>query len=390
MNDLTFNQSSVLLNAVFQQATGQSAAAVTDTGSFVTLAQKTLMCGYDNIIGAISQVLGRTIFSIRPYNRKFKGLQVSEQKWGYITRKLTSVDKPFEDDARFTLTDGQSVDDFTVNKPDVLQVNFYGQNLLQKSVTIFKDQLDNAFTGPDQFGSFMAMIMQNISDMFEQAYEIQARLLLANLITGRTLSNPAGSVIHLVTEYKTLVGDNTLTLADLRKPDKYPAFMKWIYARVATLTALMTERSHMFHVNITNKAVARHTPLDKQKVYLLASERFGLEAQVLADTYHDNYLKYADVETVNFWQAIQFPSQIIAKPSYLAADGTITYSENNITLNNVFGVIFDEDTLGYTVMNRYQLATRMNAKAAFTNLFYHQTLRFWQDDTENAMILLLD
>lgn len=389
MNDLTFNQSSVLLNAVFQQATGQTAAAVTDTGSFVTLAQKTLMCGYDNIINAISQVLGRTIFSIRPYNRKFKGLQVSEQKWGYITRKLTSVDKPFENDARFTLTDGQAVDHYTVNKPDVLQVNFYGQNLLQKSITIFRDQLDNAFQGPEQFGSFMAMVMQNITDMFEQAYEIQSRLLLANLITGRTLSSAAGSVVHLVTEYNAEV-NGTYTLADLRKPENYPAFMKWVYKRVATLTALMTERSHMFHVNITNKEVARHTPYDKQKVYLFAAERFGMEAQVLADTYHDNYLKYSDVETVNYWQAIQSPSQIIAKPSYMAADGTITYSENNVTLGNVFGVIFDEDTLGYTVMNRYQLATPMNAKGAYSNIFWHQTLRWWQDDTENAMILLLD
>lgn len=392
-NELTFQQSATLLNAVASQATGTANATAIDTSSFVTQAQMVLSAGYDNIIGAISQVLGRTIFSIRPYNRKFKGLQVSEQKWGYITRKLTSVDKTFEDDSRMSLTDGYAIDQYVVNKPDVLQVNFYGQNLLQRSVTIFKDQLDNAFQGPGEFGSFMAMVMQNIRDQFEQAYEIQARMLLENLITGRTVSQPTGSLVHLVTEYNTYIGSaqgSELTLTDLRDPAKFPAFMKFVYARIATITAMMTERTKMYHVNITNKAVTRHTPYDRQRVYLLAGERYGMEAQVLADTYHDNYIKFADVETVNFWQAATEPDKIIAKPSYLHTDGTIKVADSNITKTGVFGVIFDEDTIGYTVMNMWNAVTPFNAKGGYSNMFWHQTLRWWQDDTENAVILLLD
>lgn len=392
-NELTFQQSSTLLNAVFAQATGSTSAAATDTSGFVTMAQKTLSAGYDNIIGAISQVLGRTIFSIRPYNRKFKGLQVSEQKWGYITRKITSVDKDFEDDQRFSLTDGYAIDPYVVNKPKTLQMNYYGQNLLQKVLTVFKDQLDNAFTGPDQWGSFMSMTMQNISDMFEQAYEIQARLLLANLATGLTVAQPTGSLVHLVTEYNAYIGSeqgSELTLTDLRAPDKFPAFMKWVYARIATLTAMMTERTKMYHVNITNSAVSRHTPYDRQKVYLLAGERYGMEAQVLADTYHDNYLKFADVETVNYWQAATEPDKIIAKPSYLYTDGTIKVADSAVTKTGVFGIIFDEDTLGYTVMNKYQLVTPMNARGSYSNIVWHQTVRWWEDMTENAVLLLLD
>lgn len=393
-NQLSFNQISTLLNSVANQATGTSNAASTDTSSFVTQAQMVLATGYDNIIGAISQTLGKTIFDIRPYYRKFKGMLMDEQKWGSITRELIPIDKAFEDDARMTLTDGYSIDQYTVNKPEVLQVNYYGQNLLEKSVTIFKDQLDNAFLGPEQFGSFISMVMQNISDQFEQAYEIQARMLLANLIMGRTLATSPGTIVHLVTEYNTYIGSEQgeeLTITDLRAPDKFPAFMKWVYAKIATLTAMMTERTHLFHVNITNKAVVQHTPYDRQKVYLLAGERYGMEAQVLADTFHDNYLKFADVETVNFWMSPNEPDKIIAKPSYLKySDGEIAVADSAVTKTGVFGVIFDEMALGHTLMNKWNAYTPFNAKGGYTNLFYHVTDRWHQNDCRNAIVLFLD
>ena len=69
-NALTFEQSASILNAVASQATGTAQITPLNTAQFVSLAQTTLKTGYDNVIGAISQVLSRTIFGIRPYTRK--------------------------------------------------------------------------------------------------------------------------------------------------------------------------------------------------------------------------------------------------------------------------------------------------------------------------------
>ena len=172
VNELTFEQSSAFLMDLYEQASGKtSPIAVTDTGSFVTVAQATLKCGYDNVINSISQVLGRTIFSVRPYDAKFKGINVNEQRYGAITRKINFIDGALEDDQRLPLEDGGSVDMFTINKPKVLQTNFYGGETFQRHVTIFKDQLDVAFQSYEEFSRFLSGVIQNVMDQLEQIRE---------------------------------------------------------------------------------------------------------------------------------------------------------------------------------------------------------------------------
>lgn len=387
VNTMGFEQISTLLNSIHYQATGRSAITPTTTADFVSLAQTTLQAGYDPVLNAISQMVTKTIFSVRPYDRKFAGIQVDNQKFGAITRKLNIADKDFENDVSFQLIDGQAVDHYVVNKPNILQTNFYGANVFEKNYTIFKDQLDNAFTGAEQLGEFMAMVTQNTSDMVEQAHENLARATIANYVGGK-VAGDSGSVIHLLTEYNAATG-LSLTKVDAMQPDNYKPFMQWVYARVAALCALMTERSNMFQTNITGKPVMRHTPYRNQNVYLFAPDRYGMEARVLADTFHDNYLKYADVETVNYWQSIQSPEQISVTPSYLDNTGAIVTGSAAV-IDDLFGVILDDDTLGYTVINQWSAMTPLNAKGGYWNMFIHFTDRYWTDYTEKGIILKLD
>lgn len=387
-NDLSFNQLSTVLNSIVAQATGKNPLAITNTSEFISVAQTALKTGYDPLLQSISQVLSRTIFSTRPYYRKFGGIQVDNQKWGNITRKLNISDKDWENDVRFELVDGESVDMYKVNKPNILQTNFYGANVYERSYTIFKDQLDCAFSGPDEFARFLSMATGNCTDMIEQAHENLARATVANYIGGK-VKGDADSCIHLLTEYNALTG-LALTKENVYQPANYKPFIDWVYSRIATLTELMTERSQLFHTNITGKTINRHTPLQRQRVYLYAPARFNIESMSLANTYNYNFLKMAYNETVNYWQSIQSPSKINVKPSYLKADGTITTPEAALEQDDIFGVIFDEEALGYTVMNQWSATTPFNAKGGYSNVFFHFTDRFWNDFTENGLVLLLD
>lgn len=387
-NDLSFNQLSTVLNSIVAQATGKNPLAITNTSEFISVAQTALKTGYDPLLQSISQVLSRTIFSTRPYYRKFGGIQVDNQKWGNITRKLNISDKDWENDVRFELVDGESVDMYKVNKPNILQTNFYGANVYERSYTIFKDQIDCALSGPDEFARFLSMVTGNCTDMIEQAHENLARATVANYIGGK-VKGDADSCIHLLTEYNALTG-LALTKENVYQPANYKPFIDWVYSRIATLTELMTERSQLFHTNITGKTINRHTPLQRQRVYLYAPARFNIESMSLANTYNYNFLKMAYNETVNYWQSIQSPSKINVKPSYLKADGTITTPEAALEQDDIFGVIFDEEALGYTVMNQWSATTPFNAKGGYSNVFFHFTDRFWNDFTENGLVLLLD
>ena len=155
VNELTVEQASTVLNSVVSQATGNSNISALNGANFATVAQVGLKAGYDPILNAIGQVLTRTIFSSRPYTAKFKGVQISRDRWGNIVRKLQLSDQAFDDNQAFELVDGQSIDMYKVKKPAVKQTNFYGSITWQKqSPTIYKDQLDVAFSNPGEFAQF--------------------------------------------------------------------------------------------------------------------------------------------------------------------------------------------------------------------------------------------
>ena len=387
VNTMSFEQAATLLNAVHAQVTGMTTVAPTDVSDFISVAQKTLQAGYDPVINAISQVVGKTIFSIRPYDAKFGGIQADAQKWGAITRKLAISDKPFEDNEALNLVDGAAIDMYEVNKPNVVQFNFYGALEYSKSFTIFRSQLDAAFRGPEEFGRFMAMVLQNAMDMITQSKETCARLALGNFIAGKI--DASADVIHLLTEYNTETG-LTLTAATVKDPSNFPAFIKWVYARIATLTNMMTERSGLYQIQVTGSELMRHTPFENQKVYLLNWLLNNIDARVLADTYNYKFLELADVEAVNYWQAIDTPDEINILPTYLKTDGTLKVASASVNQTGVMGVIFDDEAVGYTLMNEFTGVTPMNVRGEYWNQYFNYIIRYWNDFTEKGIVLLLD
>lgn len=386
VNTMNFEQAAAVLNNIRKQVTGETGPAPVNTSQFISIGNTILQAGYEPTLGAITQMIAKTVFTIRPYSRKFGGIKMDEQQWGAIVRKLAIVDTDWETDTHYDLIDGQSVDHYVVKKSPVLMLNFYGQNIFERHMTIYTNQLDSAFSNSSEFGRFMAMLTQNIMDMIEQNHESIARMTIGNFI-GAKVSQSNG-VIHLLTEYNTETG-LSLTAQTVYDPANFGDFCKWVFARIATLTSLMTERSQEFQINITGKEVNRHTPYNMQKVYIYAPLMNELRARVLSGTFHPEFIDYADVEAVNYWQSIKDPMKLNVTPVYLKTDGTYdTAAEQNIT--NLVGVIFDRDALGYTMVNERAAVTPLNAKGLYFNQYWHETSRWYNDQSEKFIVLLLD
>ena len=400
VNSLNFEQVSTVLTSIVEQATNQSILTPTDTGSFVSVAQVALRADRDSVMQAISNVLARTIFSIRPYEARFKGLDMDTFRWGGMMRKLSIADSDWDDDEAYEYPifydagqnppdgEGLSIDRWKIKKPNILQTNFYGQSVYADHMTITEDQLETAFTGPDQFGSFLSLLMTNLSNRLEMSNEGLRRGLVCNAIGALYEENNSERVIHLLTEYNTLTG-LTLTSQTVYDPANFPAFCKWVYSRVAEITDLFTANSTMFQTVITGKPILRHTPYVAQKVYLFAPFQRQMEARVLADTYHDNYLKYADVETVPFWQSIGARDSVKVTPSYVDTSGALVTSTAQ-TVEPVFGLIFDQDAMGMTITDRRVLSTPLNESGLYRNIWVHGKQRIVFDNTEKCALLLLD
>ena len=377
-----------LLNSLHSQATGKTSVAPTTPADFISMATTTLQAGTDSVYNALMQTIGRTIFSSRPYAAKFGGIQADANRWGGITRKVSIADRDAAAEMAYHPTDGTAVDPWVIRKSNVLETRYYGTDVYQDWYTTFQDQLINAFQGPDQLGSFVALQAQEMSNKWEQYREELVRQNLSNFIAAKISLN--NSVYHLLTEYNQLT-QQSLTAADVYKDPDMAPFFRWVRARINQIARQMTERSTKFQVNITGKEISRHTPLDRQKMYLSADALDIIDAMVNTVTFHDEPLAYADVEAVSYWQAIDKPTTINTTPVYLdASTGAVATAAAAVNETDVFGVIFDEDAIVYNLRDWIMTNTPLNARGLYWNTFLTVNIQLCQDLTEKGAVLLLD
>lgn len=414
VNTDMFYQAATLLTDVVQQATGQQVMKPTNVGEFVSVATTAVRNGYDPIMKALTQMWGRTIFAVRPYSAKLRGLEMDLDRWGNVTRKISFADQPVEADQRFIWPagydsnqspangDGYSVDMWKIHKDDPLQTQFYGQSFYMDERTEFVNSLDAAFRSPEEFLRYNAAAVTNRQNKLEQYRENVARAVLLNLMgslyyIGNALA-PLGDsqrVIHLLTEYNAATG-LSLTDQTVMQPANYPGFMRWCYARLATLSDIMSSRSTMYQTTINGKVINRHTDAENTKIYILSQYLHEMDSMARSVTFHEDLLKLADVEGVPYWQSIKAPSSIdLANVISLSdTDGsTITsaLAAGSTALPNVFGVVFDRDAAGYAFVNRMDWMTPgINAAGGYFNTFHHANVRTVQDTTEKSVLLLLD
>ena len=384
VNTMSTEQAYALINAVHEQVTGQSDIQATDPSSFVSVAQATLRCGYDEVMNAISQVLSRTIIAVRPYSRKFRGLEFTADRWGGIVRKINFIEGETEEDNTYNLTDGNSIDQYVIDKPKVLETHYYGQDVFKDKYTVLTRQLDVAFSSEAEFSAFMAGVATHFSNMWEQWLENLSRTTLLNFMAGK-INN--GNVVYLLDEYNAATG-LSLTPTSVRDPANYSGFMKWAYARVAEISRLMTERSVLFQTELTDLPIVRHTPVEDQNTIMLASFLESMKAEVQSGAYNDSFLNYAVSESVSYWQAITDPAEINVTPVQLKADGDFETGDA-VEMDNILGVIFDRDAVGYNIAQNEIVASPYNAAGQYYNLFHHAKVRLENDFTEKGIVLAL-
>lgn len=394
-NSLTISQAVTVLNSLISQMQGSASLTATDVSDFVSVAQSALQTGFDPVLGAISQVLDRTIFAIRPYYAKFRAMEKNAAEFGAWTRKINYCDRPFVQDDGFNLTDGSTLDPWVIRHPDVLQMSITGQEVVEDYFTKTEDQMKLAFRGPDEFGEFWAGVLQNLSDKHEQKTEACARANLINAIGALDSTGNTEQVVHLLTEYNVILvanGKTALTSTTVYDPDNYADFMKWAYSRIQSVRDFLTERSIAFHLNVPNasKFIQRHTPYNRQVLYMYAPELRQMEARVLSAAFNEGYLAYKDIELVNYWQSIDTPMDVNAKIVSIDGDGVVDVAAAAATTSNVFALLVDDDAMGYTRYSEGMYATPINPRGRYTNFWYHWRWNQYTDLTENMVLFLLD
>lgn len=391
VNNLSIEDSRLLLNDLHTQVTGVTGIVPTSSAEFVSMAQATLAAGTDKVWNALQIQLARTLFAARPYTRKFTGLLADDLRWGGIVQKVSYLDSDLTtNEAVYHPIDGQSVDQWIQKKGDILVARFTGSDAYQDWITIYDSALREAFLSESQLGAFYAAKITELSNKWEQYIEELNRMALSNFIAAKIggETDYPEAVVHLLTEFNAQTGLN-LTAQSVYDPANIRGFFQWVRARINTLSRRMTNRSELYQFKVNGKTPNRHTPVANQKIYLLADALDIIDTMVNTNTYHDEPLAYADVEGVDYWQAIKAPDQISLTPATIDAAGQAV-TGTAVTQSNVFGVIFDEDAVVTNVCEERLESTPLNARGLYRNTWLTARRQYCNDLTEKGIVLLLD
>lgn len=389
----TFDQISTVLNKIVGDVTGQNPApgSFRTTKDFVAAAETALTYGTDPIMSSISQMIARTIISVRPYDAAAGLIDMDSLRYGNAVRKITPIftdgaeNQPMYDSQP---ADGYSTDQYIIKRPKALETRFTGFSQWEvQAPTVFEDQLRSAFTGPDQLGEFMAAQMTAVSNEINSQKEALAHGCICNFIAGKALRQSA-DIKHVLTEYNTLTG-KSLTASTVWAPENFEAFVKWLYAYIADLSDLMTKRSVNYHEPLTGYTILRHTPKRNQRLIMYSFLLRAIKTMALSGIYNDDLLKMEGVTAqVEYWLSQADRTGIKVDASYTQADGTVT--NGGVTLSGILGVLFDQDAMGVNVNLDAANTSPMNAKGRYYNTFYHFTRRYYNDLTENCVVFALD
>lgn len=392
-NVLGVQDAYALINSIASQALGSTALTATDTSSFVTVGEKIMQTGLESTLNAIGYVLGRTIFSIRPYRAKLSTLERDPERFGMITRKITYLTMEAEASNDFNtqlngsqLANGNSVDMFKIKAPKAVQLSFPGAQSLQDHYTRFRDQLRIAFSNESEFIQFWEGVSVEFYNMIETQKEAKTRAVLLNRIAGQI--DMGIGVVDLVSAYNTAY-NTTYSRAQLLTTYA-ESFWKFVSARIQVDSDKLTDRSTANHASLTGyNSIVRHTPKERQRMIMYGPAFTDAKANVWSSLFNPDYLKIGDFESVNYWQSQQSPAQISITPSILNTTSGEANRGSAVTEDYVLGILFDEEAFGVMPKFDYVSVTPFNSAGGYYNTYVHWLFKMYNDYTENSIVYVL-
>lgn len=375
-----------------------------DTSTFVSVGETMLRTGYENTLNALSLVIGRTIIASRPYQGRYHLINRYDNEFGAIQRKIsffydeTEASEDWNTDLNpEQLYDGKSIDHYTIRKRYPLEMNFIGIKVLQKHYTTFRKQLKIAFRNEREFAEFFQGMLIEVNNELELIRETESNLLVLNHIAStyyQAQNGMPGMAVNLTAGYNELYG-TTYTSAELRTTYA-KEFLAYVVETIKLASLKMRRATVNFHMTPTKTTdtgnqlyLLRHTPRDKQRLFLYAPFMIASEARVLPEVFNDRYLKIENYESVEYWQDINDPSSVSVTGATTGADG-ISTSTGEVKIPYIVGMLFDEDALAINFGSQDVLTTPINAAGDYYNTYYHWRKSYNDDPTENSILFYME
>lgn len=384
------NQIYTIVNEVNAEAFGENALSVINTEGLISLGNAVLSStvNTESFLNTLVQRIGRTIISFRQYRNKLGDMVLNDFEYGAILQKIRVHLTDAETDPAYALADGESVDPWVINKPDVEQKLFVTRTPYLFHVTIARKQLKDAFINEAAMGAFIGAVFGQVRNSIEVSLENLGRACINNMIAEFTPGTPSGEgavpttlnhEVALVTLYNTArgfeEGDAGYVDADTALFDD--AFMRYAVSVIKSYSDNLTDMSTLYN----DGSIESFTPREDQRLKVLTKFQRVLETVVQYSAFNEEMVELNAYSVVNFWQSAQTPGTVnIAR----ASDGA------EIETENVIAVLYDRDALGIYKRDEDVLTTPVNARGLYYNTYYHQMELWFNDTSENFVYFTLN
>lgn len=397
-----------VMNALARQATAQADISVVDHQSFIDAGTKTLATGTENVLNSIARTITAVVMQSRPYTGKFSLINASENQWNTRLAKISfysSDNDPsgaFNTDLNTNIATGNAENSgagsmWEQKLPRVVERFYLSEAAWDKFYTTPLVQLQNAFNEESTFVAFMNGVMTEIQNDIESTLESRNRALVADRIAGVYLLNKkkvlgAETVVNFTTYFNKKCGTNYTTKEILT--EHLTELSELITSKLQIDVDRLEERSVKYHDPMTvedngvNYSVLRYTPRGKVKAFWFDELWKDAKTRVMPSIFNKEYINPEMGEKVQYWQSNKNDDdrmKIKCKPAL--PDGAVS---ENVELDVVLGIIFDEDALASINQFNGAYTTPVNARHLYTNTFYHYKFGAVQDYTENSIIYIMN
>lgn len=381
------NQIYSLLNSVNQQSEGKIDITVVDTASFVALGDAVLSSSTNTepFLNSLCQLIYRDVVEGRAYKSPLRSLMKGTAEWGAIVRKV-AVDMPeLEEEKAVPLTDGQSVDQYTVKLPKVHQWLFVSRTPYSAFVTIQRVWLKEAFKNEAAMESFIATVFLKIQNRLELSIENLTKMAIANYI-GLSKANQTFNLVSMYNAEKGLTDTGAVQagISAMHNAD----FMRWAVGIIKEVMSNLSSMSVLYNY----EGEERFTPYAEQHLMMLSRFKTQLETTALYGAFNEEYVNIVQKEIVPHWQGKGTTPMNFAKQSKIDVKvripGSETSSEKQI--ENVVAVLFDNEAVGAYRQIEEVATTPLNARGLYTNTFFHEQQLWFNAVDENFVVFTLN
>lgn len=378
------NDIHAFVNALSQQAYGETAVVTADNTGLVALGDTVLSSATskDAFIGVLVDRVGETIVSSRKYTRKQRQILKDAFTYGSILQKIYTEPYQATKNPKYDLTDGESIDQYVVNKPKSKQKLFDGVNNFEIDATIWDTQLESAFTSWEKMAAFIDSVFTAIDNTVEVELEQCENMAIANFIGEKLAASVAQGakgikVIHCLQAFNSDTGASLTAAQAWTSVD----FWKW-FGKKLRLTMKQMEKMSMLFNDEGNK---RHTPREYQVLDLHSEALEALDTYLQSDTFHNEFTALPNGNEIIYWQG---SGEEFGVGETTSID-IVTSSGKTVKQAGVIALLHDIEAIGMMVDKPRITTSPYNAKGEFTNYFYKQEMRYYNDMSENGVVFTL-